>query len=109
MRFVGLSATEFTLLFSSAAFLAVVFYLISFRRRTAVLAAEPIWRLVLGRRRTPFRKLLALLVQILVLFLLSLPIVHAVVLLEERELRQRFGEAYGTYCEDVPRYVPRRR
>ena len=81
MRFVGLSATEFTLLFTSAAFLALVFYLISFRRRTAVLAAEPIWRLVLGRRRTPFRKLLALLVQILVLFLLSLvladPRLHA--------------------------------
>ncbi len=72
MRFFGLSPTEFSLLFATAAFLAVVFYLLSFRRRTAVMAAEPIWRRVLGRRRTPFRKLLALLLQILILFLLAL-------------------------------------
>ncbi len=72
MRFFGLSPTEFTLLFAAAAFLAVIFYLLSFRRRTAVMAAEPIWRRVLGRRRTPFRKLLALLLQILILFLLAL-------------------------------------
>lgn len=72
MRFFGLSPTEFTLLFAAAAFAAVVFYLLSFRRRTAVMAAEPIWRRVLGRRRTPFRKLLALLLQILILFLLAL-------------------------------------
>ncbi len=72
MRFVGLTATEFSMLFASAAFLAVLFYLLSFRRRTAVMAAEPIWRRVLGRRRTPFRKLLALLGQILILFLLTL-------------------------------------
>lgn len=72
MRFFGLTATEFSLLFSCAAFLAVVFYLLSFRRRRAVLATEPIWRRVLGRRRTPFRKLLALLLQIAILFLLSL-------------------------------------
>lgn len=72
MHFTGLTNTEFTLLFSSAAFLAVVFYLLSFRRRTAIVATEPIWRKVLGKRRTPYRKLLALLLQILVLFLLSL-------------------------------------
>jgi protein-S-isoprenylcysteine O-methyltransferase Ste14 len=29
--------------------------------------------------------------------------------LEERELRQRFGESYRRYCELVPRFVPRRR
>ncbi len=72
MHFTRLTDTEFTLLFSFAAFLAVVFYLLSFRRRIAVVATEPIWRKILGRRRTPFRKLLALLLQILVLFLLSL-------------------------------------
>jgi protein-S-isoprenylcysteine O-methyltransferase Ste14 len=40
---------------------------------------------------------------------LSLPIMYAVVLLEERELRQRFGAAYEEYCRRVPRFLPRRR
>jgi len=31
-----------------------------------------------------------------------------IVELEERELRQRFGEAYAEYCEQVPRFFPRR-
>ena len=30
-----------------------------------------------------------------------------VVVLEERELRVRFGEEYKRYCEHVPRFVPR--
>lgn len=29
--------------------------------------------------------------------------------LEERELRRRFGDQYGRYCEVVPRFVPRLR
>ncbi len=33
--------------------------------------------------------------------------IYAVVLLEERELRARFGEAYQEYCRRVPRFVPR--
>lgn len=43
-----------------------------------------------------------------VLWLLSLPTLHVVVLLEERELRQRFGAAYDEYARRVPRYLPRR-
>ena len=30
-----------------------------------------------------------------------------VVVLEEKELRERFGEEYTQYCEQVPRFVPR--
>ena len=35
------------------------------------------------------------------------PLLHLVVLLEERELRERFGEAYREYAARVPRYIPR--
>jgi hypothetical protein len=45
---------------------------LAFRKRTVVVAADPIWRKIVGKRRTPYRKLLALLIQLLVLFLLSL-------------------------------------
>ena len=72
MRLFGLTPTEFTLLFCAAALLAVIIYLLAFRKRTVVVAADPIWRKIVGRRRTPFRKLLALLIQLLILFLLSL-------------------------------------
>ena len=37
------------------------------------------------------------------------PILHLVVLLEERELLERFGDAYRDYAGRVPRYVPRLR
>jgi protein-S-isoprenylcysteine O-methyltransferase Ste14 len=40
------------------------------------------------------------------LYALSWPAIHAVVLLEERELRDRFGAEYDAYCRRVPRYVP---
>ena len=36
-----------------------------------------------------------------------LPMLHLVVLLEERELHARFGEQYELYCKRVPRYIPR--
>jgi protein-S-isoprenylcysteine O-methyltransferase Ste14 len=42
------------------------------------------------------------------LWLLSLPTLHLVVLLEERELRQRFGASYDAYARRVPRYLPKR-
>jgi protein-S-isoprenylcysteine O-methyltransferase Ste14 len=36
-----------------------------------------------------------------------LPLLHLVVILEERELVERFGEAYRDYAARVPRYMPR--
>jgi protein-S-isoprenylcysteine O-methyltransferase Ste14 len=44
-----------------------------------------------------------------VLWALSPPLLHAVVLLEERELRERYGPAWDDYARRVPRYVPQRR
>jgi len=41
--------------------------------------------------------------------LLSIPALYMVVILEERELRQRFGRRYDEYCATVPRCVPKRR
>lgn len=42
-----------------------------------------------------------------ILFLLYLPVIYLVVLVEERELRERFGKEYDDYCRRVPRFVPR--
>jgi protein-S-isoprenylcysteine O-methyltransferase Ste14 len=39
--------------------------------------------------------------------ILCLPIMYWVVVLEERELRGRFGEEYAEYCRRVPRFIPR--
>lgn len=44
-----------------------------------------------------------------ILYALSVPLIHGIVLLEERELRARFGAEHEDYCRRVPRYVPRRR
>ena len=41
--------------------------------------------------------------------LLGMPLIYLVVVLEERELRQRFGEEYQAYCRQVPRFLPWRR
>jgi protein-S-isoprenylcysteine O-methyltransferase Ste14 len=38
---------------------------------------------------------------------LLVPVLWIVVILEERELRQRFGERYTVYCQKVPRFLPR--
>ncbi len=40
------------------------------------------------------------------LTLLFMPAIHGVVLMEEAELRARFGAVYDTYAEKVPRYLP---
>jgi protein-S-isoprenylcysteine O-methyltransferase Ste14 len=42
-----------------------------------------------------------------VIALLAFPVIHLVVLLEERELLDRFGDSYRDYCKRVPRYLPR--
>jgi len=39
----------------------------------------------------------------------ALPLLWLTVILEERELRQRFGAAYDGYCQRVPRFRPHRR
>jgi len=45
-----------------------------------------------------------------ILWALGWPAIHAVVLLEERELHDRFGQEYVDYCRLVPRrYMPRRK
>lgn len=38
--------------------------------------------------------------------LVCMPVLHAIVLLEERELIDRFGKAYEDYAARVPRYIP---
>jgi protein-S-isoprenylcysteine O-methyltransferase Ste14 len=38
---------------------------------------------------------------------LWLPGIYVIALLEERELRNRFGAAYDEYCRRVPQFVPR--
>ena len=39
----------------------------------------------------------------------SVPWIYLVALLEERELRNRFGQSYNDYCGRVPRFLPHRR
>jgi protein-S-isoprenylcysteine O-methyltransferase Ste14 len=44
-----------------------------------------------------------------VLAILTIPVIHLLVILEERELLDRFGDDYRDYASRVPRYVPKRR
>lgn len=44
-----------------------------------------------------------------ILWLGTVAAIYLVVLIEERELRQRFGKAYEDYARRVPRFLPRRR
>jgi protein-S-isoprenylcysteine O-methyltransferase Ste14 len=41
--------------------------------------------------------------------LLWFPAVYLIVVLEERELRKRYGDEYVQYCRNVPRFLPRYR
>ena len=43
-----------------------------------------------------------------VVLALCVPGLYFIVLLEERELRGRFGEPYEEYCRRVPRFLPRK-
>ncbi len=36
-------------------------------------------------------------------------LIHAVIVLEEKELKNRFGAAYEEYCSRVPRFIPRKK
>ena len=72
---------------------------------------------VFGRSRNP--RYLNLLVAMLgfalilnyaalyIVLALCVPGLYFIVLLEERELRGRFGEPYEEYCRRVPRFLPR--
>jgi protein-S-isoprenylcysteine O-methyltransferase Ste14 len=42
-----------------------------------------------------------------ILLLASIPALELVVVLEERELRERFGAEFDEYCRRVPRWIPR--
>lgn len=42
-----------------------------------------------------------------VIAILNVPALYAIALLEERELTQRFGDAYRDYTSRVPRFFPR--
>ena len=44
-----------------------------------------------------------------IMYLLSLPVLYLVVILEERELFRRFGKEYEKYCQRVPRFIPRKK
>jgi protein-S-isoprenylcysteine O-methyltransferase Ste14 len=44
-----------------------------------------------------------------VMVLLLIPTLYLVVVIEERELHERFGEEYEEYCRRVPRFFPRGR
>lgn len=37
-----------------------------------------------------------------------LPVLYLIILIEEKELRERFGQAYVDYSQRVPRFIPRR-
>lgn len=43
-----------------------------------------------------------------ILAILTIPVLHFVVILEERELLDRFGDDYREYAARVPRYFPKR-
>ena len=44
-----------------------------------------------------------------ILLIIYIPVIYLVVILEEHELRKRFGVAYERYCREVPRFIPRLR
>ena len=43
-----------------------------------------------------------------ILVIVFIPMIYGVVLLEERELKERFGQQYEKYCAEVPRFFPKK-
>ena len=43
-----------------------------------------------------------------ILVIVLIPLTYGVVLLEEKELHERFGEEYEKYCRTVPRFKPKK-
>ena len=44
-----------------------------------------------------------------IFWLLWMPAIYAITILEERELRRRLGQEHEAYCREVPRFLPGRR
>lgn len=42
-----------------------------------------------------------------IVILVYIPLIHIVALLEEKELKERFGRDYEEYCSRVPRFIPK--
>lgn len=53
--------------------------------------------------------LIASFVGLYVGFLLTVPALILIIVLEERELEERFGDAWRDYASRVPRFVPKPR
>lgn len=42
-----------------------------------------------------------------VYFAITMPLLYLIIILEEKELRDRFGKAYDEYCKNTPRLIPK--
>ena len=70
MTFHGLTGNPFWALFGGGALILLLLYILRFRRKGIPLSSMIIWHRVLGKRRAPWRRILSLLLQLLMLFLI---------------------------------------